>query len=758
MASQPWRSFKILVVSPTPTHPQDHGNRKRIFEICSELKRQGAHLHFVHFPSERDWRHSRPARFEAQMREAWDEYDLVAPSRPLHPDAIGQDHTIDEWADPGVASFVAWACRVSSYDAVIVNYTWMSFCLDGVPQGVFKICDTHDVFGGRRELLEANGIAPEFFHTTRENEASGLRRADLVWAIKDAEQRYFEHDLGLPNCLTMLHAEPATGWWQKPSSTDGWLRAGVIGARNNINRRNLEDFLKQALPLIRSYMAPAKIVIAGGCSDDFKNYNHPNVEVIGRVEDVADFYRLVDVVIVPMQFSTGLKIKAAEALASGAPVIAHAHAMEGYPTREKLHLLDSFKDMALELVKLAFDPTPLDHLAAQSRTTNATVQHSVLAALEATRQQIIGRSRKTICVIAPMAALSAGCLLHDQLYATFDYLRFATDLVLFLYGEPTSPAPGFFDQFEPRIRVFAEPALKARLADVPVAEDWMGIELADLLDSRGYDHAYLLGDCRAHFALGTGSLRRIFVRYDAVAVSGGDADALIDLLRPTAELVLIGSDAGALSRWRGKLGIVETVPIAFRRHGRFLSFANRPPVAKVGAAAPTLVVLGDPSDPIAEELLVMAGKLGTAGVVFDPADPAAAAELSGWPGADANPLSTVAVARLLVDLTSGNMLAEVLGEAAQRAGIPVIRPLRGRMAASQIGQAPDTTPVSLAQLLRVVAEGLGSDRALARLQIEVALDVAARTAADSGWTWVWGYFAGSGDSSSPVGKSILNLI
>ena len=153
MASQPWRSFKILVVSPTPTHPQDHGNRKRIFEICSELKRQGAHLHFVHFPSERDWRHSRPARFEAQMREAWDEYDLVAPSRPLHPDAIGQDHTIDEWADPGVASFVAWACRVSSYDAVIVNYTWMSFCLSATPDDVFKIlCD---------------GGSPSYLHSLR---------------------------------------------------------------------------------------------------------------------------------------------------------------------------------------------------------------------------------------------------------------------------------------------------------------------------------------------------------------------------------------------------------------------------------------------------------------------------------------------------------------------------------------------------------------------------------------------------------------
>src|SRR5580700_6789225 len=154
----PWRGFDILVVSPTPTHPQDHGNRKRIFELCSELKGQGAKIHFVHYASEHDWRAARPTRWEAEMVAAWDSYQLVAPSRPLHDLAVGSDHLIDEWADPVLSSYIRWAFRVRTYDVVLVEYTWMSFCLDAVPEGVFKICDTHDVFGGRRGLLEAHGI------------------------------------------------------------------------------------------------------------------------------------------------------------------------------------------------------------------------------------------------------------------------------------------------------------------------------------------------------------------------------------------------------------------------------------------------------------------------------------------------------------------------------------------------------------------------------------------------------------------------
>ena len=58
----------------------------------------------------------------------------------------------------------------------IVNYTWMSFCFNYIPNDVFKICDTHDVVGGRRAMLERNGLSAEYFHTTESEEARGLAR------------------------------------------------------------------------------------------------------------------------------------------------------------------------------------------------------------------------------------------------------------------------------------------------------------------------------------------------------------------------------------------------------------------------------------------------------------------------------------------------------------------------------------------------------------------------------------------------------
>jgi len=727
--SRSWAAFEVLVVSPTPTHPPDHGNRKRIFAICDELKRRGARIHFVHYPAEHDWRHQRPTRYESEMRKAWDFYDVVAPSRELHAPATQHDHGIDEWADQAVSHHVAWACRMRSFDLVVVNYTWMSACLDAVPAAVFKVCDTHDVFGGRRALLESQGIAAEFFHTTPAEEARGLARADLVWAIKDQERDYFMRELRLSRCLTVPYAEAETGFWSGPPSTDGWLRAGVIGARNNINKRNLEQFLHIALPMLESHMAPVKIVIAGSCSDDFRALSHPNVEILGRLDQVAEFYRQVDVVVVPMQFSTGLKIKAAEALAAGAPLLALAHAMEGYPTVEPGHLLPDFRALAFELVKLSFDPTPLPALAKASRRMCRQIQLNASAALDVTRQAIVAEGRSTILLVAPASALDERCLLHDHLAAALDYLRLSAKLALFLVGPCTAITPGFLANFGRQIRVFADSALMRELG-VNAPGDWTGVELHTLLDTREYERAYLMHDCCESLRLGTGTLKRVFVRHDAIAIAGGDGAELIDLVRPLVPTVVIGCDTRRLMAWRGKFGIAAVVQAPFRRTGLFRSLPTQPTGDK-----PCLVILGGAADPLTHLLTSLAHGLECESRVYDPrARMAAAADGRACPAADG---LVMAGANLLVDLSPSNPLGAVLVEAAQRANIPVVRPLRGRVAASLYFSSPAIRPVSIAHLLRTVAAGLIDAASLGVLQSESARDLSSRVAADAGWTWLW---------------------
>lgn len=722
----------MLIVSPTPTHPQDHGNRKRIFEVCAELKRQGARIHFVHYAAEHDWRDRRPRGPERQMIDTWDSYQLVAPSRPLHQASIGVDHDIDEWADSSLGHYIAWICRVQPIDAVIVNYTWMSFCFNYVPAGIFTICDTHDVFGGRRQMLERNGIAPEFFHTTPVEEARGLARADLVWAIKASEQTYFETELGLRNCLTMLHAEPQRSWWDGPPSTDGWLRAGIVGARNNVNKRNVERFLCEALPVIEGYMAPVKILIAGGGTDDFAGMKHPNVELVGRMEDLSGFYRSVDLIIVPMEFSTGLKIKVSEALASGAPMLALAHGSDGYPTDEPLHRLTSFKSMAHELVKLAFDRAPLAALATRSRIICDETKRAFLAALEDARMQLVAQRRRTVCIVAPIAALDDRNLLHEHFTEIVAYLKPAVSVIVYIVGSVGASLPRIVPLADPlKAKYFAMPDLHDALG-AAAPDEWAAMPFGQLLESWGIEEAYLLADDE-QIRHPAGRLARVCIRFDAVEMAGGQPAMLIESIRGSAKVVIVASEIDRVAGWRSKHGIDAVVSAMFRRAGQFQSLRSLETAAE---REKKMLLLANPEDVLAEQVTELARRLSTRVICVDPRDAAAFATVIDTP-VRRDPVLPLNDALLLVDLVDEGSVAPVLAEAARRAGVPVVRLVRGLRAVAMGAAAPATRPTSIGRLLQTVARALSEPLYRETLHGAMQQELIVATGNDAGWTWLW---------------------
>jgi glycosyltransferase involved in cell wall biosynthesis len=375
-----WRGADVLVLSPTPTHPQDYGNRKRIFSVCSRLARRGARITFAHYPAEAEWRRRVPAAAGAMAR-AWHAYYTVPVTRPLHTTPKSADHTIDEWWDEVIGDFIRWLFQVSQFDVFIVSYSWLSKAFEAAPNSVIKILDTHDRLAGRRALLEKQGIAPEYFHTTDSEEAIALNRADLVWAIKDEERVHFERLTPGP-VLSLSHLDPVRPLPVPPPDPEGYLRVGVIGACNNFNLTNLRDFLSVAIPIFERYFAPLTIRIAGGICDGLRGIDERFVRLFGRVDDVEDFYRTVDLVCTTMQTSTGLKTKTGEAIALGLPVVSLDHGFEGYVAQHPLHTLASFAEMAERLVDIAFDRDLLPGLRAASLASAQATEIDIEATIE----------------------------------------------------------------------------------------------------------------------------------------------------------------------------------------------------------------------------------------------------------------------------------------------------------------------------------------------------------------------------------------
>lgn len=360
----------ILILSPTPTSPRDYGNRVRIHNVALDLKERGHSVDFLFYPAEDDWRSSFPQSAWREMSETWRNLWIVPPTRSLHSFSIGLDHEIDEWWDPAIGSFLEWIFSTKKYDIFWVNYSWLSKGLDYAPSHCLKVLDTHDIVSGRRQMLASVGIAPEFFHTAEDEEAKALNRADLALAIKPEEAPHFGR-ISKTEVVVLGHAENFRGPLPELPKRP-LLLFGIFAARNNLNVSNILDFLSKAEAVFLNFLCPLEVHIFGSVCDLLPSLDHYSfVRLRGRVVHQSEFYESVDVVIIPMSASSGLKIKAAEALSYGKPLISHQHAFEGLPARHPYHSLPSMEALAHAAIQICFDDDLRKALALKTEMANS---------------------------------------------------------------------------------------------------------------------------------------------------------------------------------------------------------------------------------------------------------------------------------------------------------------------------------------------------------------------------------------------------
>jgi len=70
---------KILVISPTPSHPQNAGNRARIFSLLKQMQELGNEIHFVYVDYEYRYHHVREKSDIRAMKETWDNFYYINP-------------------------------------------------------------------------------------------------------------------------------------------------------------------------------------------------------------------------------------------------------------------------------------------------------------------------------------------------------------------------------------------------------------------------------------------------------------------------------------------------------------------------------------------------------------------------------------------------------------------------------------------------------------------------------------------------------
>ena len=317
--------MKILMVSPVPTHPPIAGNRARILTLANSLSAAGHELHFAWVALEEGDRIAMMKHFDGAFTELMYRVPkavsgVSARLRRLVMRQLGwaTAHVwgVDDWYDLGLTDQLAALQAQHGFEAVFVEYVFMSKALEAFPAGVVKIIDTHDRFADRHLHYLRAGRQPEWFATTQAGEHKGLARADVVVAIQDNEARLFAAALqGRARVTTVGHLLDMS---QSVLLTDA-PRAIFVASANSINVDGANAFITGALPLIRTEIPDFELWLAGDVC--LHALDVPGVHKLGRVNSVAQTYAQGALAVNPVRMGTGLNIKTMECLALGVPLV-----------------------------------------------------------------------------------------------------------------------------------------------------------------------------------------------------------------------------------------------------------------------------------------------------------------------------------------------------------------------------------------------------------------------------------------------------
>ena len=317
--------------------------------------------------------------------------------------------TLDDFVWPWALTRFAEIAGTFKPDCIIFEYIKMAYLMDALPDAqrnqVECLIDTHDVLYRRAEQFFANGF-PHWLEIDREGEAEVLKKFDAVIAIQDQEANMFREmtDSKIP-VLTVGHAVDEDAESELPDSVNpeselpSKIAVGYIGSKNFSNWQAIRDFLNCAWPSVAvKHPEKCELLIAGDICEwfdvdangklmtsaaqaDLPENAFDQVRLLGRVDKLSEFYDQIDVVINPVQFGTGLKIKNAESLRFGKLLITTLNGFDGMPeaTRLACKVVEDVNEMGLAINSICKNlPSirPMQKLALQLAQTEFSEQHA----------------------------------------------------------------------------------------------------------------------------------------------------------------------------------------------------------------------------------------------------------------------------------------------------------------------------------------------------------------------------------------------
>ena len=336
-----------LILAPFPLARPRHGGQTHAANILQAGRRAGWHMESVSiFPAD-----SFPS-------DEWGAFDIALDSAALS-ERVASDMP---FADFHVARAAAGDDQVVQRlrglilrfmpDIIQVEHPWGWLVLQKALPSTKKIpivYSSHNIEWRAREPLFQLGLknatSDNMLAATRLLEEELARTADLVFSISEREAREIEQVAGRPVVYLPAVSDlalPQSRLGSTRFSTEARLTSCCYAALMGSNYwPNVEGFFALFPDGLGFLRQGEQIWMAGALGDaivndprysTFFSINETRSRNVGYLDvaEKADFFATASCVIVPVTFGAGAKLKTADAIASGQPVIATSHAVDGY--------------------------------------------------------------------------------------------------------------------------------------------------------------------------------------------------------------------------------------------------------------------------------------------------------------------------------------------------------------------------------------------------------------------------------------------
>ncbi len=215
--------------------------------------------------------------------------------------------------------------QLAAADVVIADYFFQAEAFDDLRvQGSSTAIIMHDLFHARDAAREAGSGRDAVAGIDAASEAAMLARADVVVAIQRAEAAWV--GLHVPSVRAILAPMAADPVPEPQSGEDDRLL--FVGSNTVPNVIGLRWFFDEVWPLVLGQRPCVTLDVAGSVDRAFSG-SPPGVRFLGLVDDLAAQYARAAVVISPLTFGSGLKIKLVEAMAAGKAIVATRTTLQG---------------------------------------------------------------------------------------------------------------------------------------------------------------------------------------------------------------------------------------------------------------------------------------------------------------------------------------------------------------------------------------------------------------------------------------------